>query len=176
MSRRAAKRYAKAMIQLSQDNKNLDELYNQMQTIYSTLSSNKELKVVLRSPVIKNADKLAILTSVFAKSDQSIKELFKVLCDNHRVSSLGFVAEEFISIYKKLNNMQDAQVVTAIAMTKTVEAQVQDKIKSLTGYTATITNTIDASIMGGFILKINDMQLDASVQGSFNTLRREILN
>ncbi|MGB2087081.1 MAG: ATP synthase F1 subunit delta [Psychroflexus salarius] len=176
MSRRAAKRYAKALVELSQENNNLDTIYKQMQQIFTTTTQNKELKAVLHSPVVSLSDKLAVVKEVFSFADKIVLDIFKVLCDNKRISLLSLVADEFIVHYKQLNNLQDAQVTTAVTMTKAVEEKVQAKIKAVTGNTATITNIIDQSLLGGFILRVNDLQFDASVQGNLNTLKRKLLN
>ncbi len=176
MSRRAAKRYAKALVELSQENNSLDAVYTQFKDLNATITQHKELKALLNSPVININDKLNVLNDLFSSVDKIVHDLFKVLAENNRINITALVAQEYIQLYKQLNNLQDAQVVTAVAMTEAVERKVQDKIKAVTGNTATITNTIDESIIGGFILRVNDLQFDASVQGNLNTLKRKILN
>lgn len=176
MSRRAAYRYAKAVIELAQEQNKLDAIYKDMELIHNTIDENKELKSVLNSPVIKLSTKLDIVVDVFKQADALVQELFKTLAVNNRIDVLMLVADEFISKYKDIHNIQEATVITAIPLTQEVEARVQETIKSVTGYSAKIDNQIDESILGGFILKLKDLQFDASAQGNLNALKREFLN
>lgn len=176
MSRRAAHRYAKAVVELSQEQNKLDVVYENMDLIFRTLESNKELRTVLKSPVVKLSTKLDIVSDVFKDVDALLQDLFKTLAENNRIDVLMLVADEFISLYKKLKHIQEATVITAASLTPELEEKVQSTIKSLTGYHAKITNQIDKSIIGGFILKIDDLQYDASAQGNLNALKREIKN
>lgn len=176
MSRRAAYRYAKATIELAQEQNKLDAIYKDMESIYNAIDQNKELKAVLRSPVVKLSTKLDVVVDVFKEADALVQELFKTLAANNRIDILMLVADEFISKYKDIHNIQEATVVTAASLTSEVEAKVQETIKSVTGYSAKIDNQIDESILGGFILKVKDLQFDASAQGNLNALKREFLN
>ncbi|MGO2294068.1 MAG: ATP synthase F1 subunit delta [Psychroflexus halocasei] len=176
MSRRAAYRYAKATIELAQEQNKLEAVYRDMELIHQTIDQNKELNAVLISPVVKLSTKLDIVVDVFKQTDQLVQELFKTLATNNRIDILILVAVEFISKYKDLHNIQEATVVTATALTPEVEAKVQETIKNVTGYSAKIKNEIDESILGGFILKLKDLQFDASAQGNLNALKREFLN
>ena len=65
---------------------------------------------------------------------------------------------------------------TAVPLDKSLSAKVLAKVKELTGYEATIENIIDENIIGGFILRVGDMQYNASVAHKLTTLRRELSN
>ncbi|MDN6279880.1 MAG: ATP synthase F1 subunit delta [Psychroflexus sp.] len=176
MSRRAAHRYAKAIIELAQEHDNLDAIYEDMDLVYNTIARNHELKAMLRSPVIKLSTKLAVVADVFKQTNALVQDLFKILTDNNRIDILMLVADEYMDAYKDIKHIQEAEVITAVPLTPEVEAKVNDKIKAVTGYTATIDNLIDASILGGFIFKVKDLQYNASARGNLNALKREFLN
>lgn len=176
MSRRAAHRYAKAVIELSKENDKLDAIYEDMDVVYTTIAHNNELKAMLRSPVIKLSTKLAVVADVFKQTDALVQELFKILTDNNRIDILMLVADEYMDVYKDIKHIQEAKVITAVPLTAEVEAKVNDKIKDVTGYFATIDNLIDESILGGFIFKVKDLQYNASARGNLNALKREFLN
>ena len=72
--------------------------------------------------------------------------------------------------------MNVAKVTTAVALTKDMEEKVLKKVVELTGNKTSIENTIDPAILGGFILRVGDMQYDASIANNFNELRREFDN
>ena len=86
------------------------------------------------------------------------------------------IASQYTIIYNYLKNMNVAKVTTAVALTKDMEEKVLKKVVELTGNKTSIENTIDPSIIGGFILRVGDMQYDASIANNFNELRREFDN
>jgi len=75
-----------------------------------------------------------------------------------------------------MNNVQVAKVTTAIALSPALETKIQAKVKELTGNEAEIQNIIDESIIGGFILRVGDIQYNGSVHAQLNNLKREFKN
>jgi F-type H+-transporting ATPase subunit delta len=174
MGSRAGKRYAKAIIELAQEEKAVDKVLKDFNSIDSTISNNKNLKRLLTSPLIEVSKKESILLEVFSASEPLVKKLIKTLAVNNRIELLQQVAQEFIELYNSIHHIQSATVVTAVEMTKDVEDKIQKKIKEITGYTADLTNEVDESILGGFILRLKDLQFDASVSGSLNRFKRQL--
>lgn len=175
MGRRAAKRYAKATIELAIEAKTDKALYEDFISIDATIQNNKSLKLMLASPLIELSKKSAVLKDVFKDSNDLIHKLINALAANNRIQILKMVCEEYVNRYKDLNNIQNATVVTAIPMNKEIETKVQNKIKDITGFTATLENQVDEKILGGFILKLNDLQFDASVSRSLSNFKRQLL-
>ncbi|MFN2260562.1 MAG: ATP synthase F1 subunit delta [Psychroflexus sp.] len=175
MGRRAAKRYAKATIELAIEAKTDKALYEDFISINATIQNNKSLKLMLSSPLIELSKKSAVLKEIFKDSNDLILKLIDALAENNRIEILQMICEEYVNHYKTLNNIQNAQVVTAVPMNKVIETKVQNKIKEITGYTATLENQVDEKILGGFILKLNDLQFDASVSRSLSNFKRQLL-
>ncbi len=173
---RAAIRYAKAVLSTAQDKKATEDVQKDMQDIIATISNSAELKIVLNSPLIKNEIKLASLREIFKNTGESTQKLFDTLIANKRIGLLEDVAKQYNVLFDQLNNTQVAKVTTAVALDKTLSAKVQAKIKELTGNEATIENVIDESIIGGFILRVGDLQYNASIANKLTTLRRELSN
>jgi F-type H+-transporting ATPase subunit delta len=98
------------------------------------------------------------------------------LLENNRIIILKAVAQKYIEQYNELNNIQVAVVTTAIPLESNLEAKIQDKIREITGNSATIKNIVDPSIIGGFILRIGDLQYNASVAKNLNNLKRQFSN
>ncbi len=86
---------------------------------------------------------------------------------------LGNVANTYNHLYDTLRNTQVAKVTSAVPLTDDLKAKVLAKVKELTGKTTEIENTVDESILGGFILRVGDIQYDASIASKLNKLKRE---
>jgi F-type H+-transporting ATPase subunit delta len=174
---RAALRYAKAILNLAKDSNSQELVDNDMKLIVTTIAQNDELEVVLNSPVIKATDKMKVLKALFSdKVDTISLGLFNLLEENKRISMLESIAKQYSIIYDFNRNMLVAKVTTAVPLTKEIEAKVIAKIIGLTGEKANLENVINPSILGGFILRVGDVQYDASISNYLNELRKEFDN
>jgi len=173
---RAAIRYAKAVLSLAQDKNATEDVQKDMQSIIATIDSSAELKMVLNSPLIKSEVKLASLHEIFKDTGDLTKKLFNTLITNKRVNLLDNVAKQYIVLFDQLNNTQVATVTTAVPLDKGLSTKVMAKVKELTGNEATIENVIDESIIGGFILRVGDLQYNASIANKLTSLKRELSN
>ena len=171
---RAALRYAKAILNLAKDSKDESKLNTDMALVAKTIAENKELDVMLHSPVIKVEDKRKVLNSIFeGKVNNITLGLFHLLEDNKRMDLLEVVAKKYTIIYDHLKSIEIAKVTTAVPLTAAIEKQVMAKIVELTGNKATLENIVDPNILGGFILRVGDVQYDASISNYLNELRKE---
>ena len=173
---RAAQRYAKAILDLAVDKNVSKEVYGDMESIAKTITASDELQDVLASPAVKNEQKKSALLEIFKGSNALTFGAFDILFENNRILLLKYVAQDYIRLYNELNNIQIATVTTAIPLDAAMEVKIQQKIKELTGNSAKLKNKVDPDIIGGFILRIGDLQYNASVAQKLKNLRREFKN
>ena len=173
---RAAIRYAKAFLDLAISAGNEQEVYKDMALISSTISGNEELNNFIQNPTISVGVKESALTEVFASTTGVTKSLFRLLFENKRFEILGDVVSQYILLSDENNGYQVVKVTTATPMDSVLEAKVSEKIKEFSNKKITIVNTIDPSIIGGFILRIGDKEYNASVANRLQVLKRELSN
>ena len=174
---RPALRYARAILNLAKESGIETEVNADMQFINATISENDDLQTMLKSPVIKATDKKKVLKAIFTDKVNAVSlGLFNLLEENKRMVMLQPIASQYTIIFDYLKNMNVAKVTTAVALTKDMEEKVLNKVVELTGNKTSIENIIDPSILGGFILRVGDLQYDASISNNFNELRREFDN
>lgn len=173
---RAAIRYAKAILDLAVQNKATEAVEKDMRSIVGTISESKELKDMLASPVISGTSKKEVLGQVFKGSHAISEGLTRMLVENKRISILNEVALKYIILNEQLKGKDVAYVTTAVPLTTALEKKVLKQVASITGNEVTIENKVDESIIGGFILRVGDLQYDASVSNKLNNLKREFSN
>jgi F-type H+-transporting ATPase subunit delta len=174
---RPALRYAKAILNLAKDTKVETEVNADMQLIASTISESDDLAVMLSSPVIKATDKRNVLNTLFSGKVNAVSlGIFDLLEENKRMSMLESIAKQYTIIYDHSKSIEVAKVTTAVPLTKELEEKVLAKIGELTGNKANIENIINPAILGGFILRVGDVQYDASMSNHLNELRKEFDN
>ncbi|MDT0689643.1 ATP synthase F1 subunit delta [Salegentibacter sp. F188] len=170
---RAAQRYAKAIISLAGDNNVTKDVKNDMDTIVQTIAGSSDLKNMLKSPVIKDSVKRSALKEIFKDANGVTLGAFDILIENGRINNLDAVAKQYLKLYHNTSGLQEAIVTTAVPYSVELSGKIQDKIKELTGAGAIVKNVIDESMIGGFILRIGDLQYDASIARNLDNLKRK---
>lgn len=173
---RAAIRYAKAILEVATSKGVAQEVSNDMLYIAKTIQDNKELADFIANPTLKVEVKNNALLEVFKEVNPVSKSLFRLLLTNKRFEILEPIAVQYNALFDEVNNVEVAQVTTAVAITPELEAKVLAKVGEFSSKKITLKNTIDPAIIGGFILRIGDKQYNASVASRLQVLKRELSN
>ena len=170
---RAALRYAKATLNLAKEANNTKEINNDMLLIGSTIDGSKELQDFLNNPISKADAKLQVMHGLFeGKINAITNDMIRLLIRNRRLNLLSFVSKQYTLLFDKSQGVEVAKVTTAIALNDDLKVKILAKIKELTSKEAVLENSIDASIIGGFILQVGDKQYDASISGKLESLQK----
>lgn len=174
---RAAIRYAKAILSFALEQQKEVEVNDDMLLVANTIQDSKELQLLLNSPVLKTELKKSALKEIFAdKTSPLTIGLINLLIDNKRLPILGEVAKKYNVIFDSLKGIEVAKVTTAIPLTEELNQQILRKVIEITGKQATIESIINPDIIGGFILRVGDIQYDASVANKLQVLKRQFEN
>ncbi|RTY95942.1 ATP synthase F1 subunit delta [Flavobacterium sp. GT3R68] len=175
-STRAAIRYAKAILDMADTIGVANEVSSDMALIASTVNGNEELNTFIQNPTITVEVKENALQAIFADVNGVTKGLFHLLFENKRFEILEGIALEYNKLYDEMNGVEVAHVTTAIPMDIDLKAKVAAKIATFSDKKVTIENTVDPSIIGGFIIRIGDKQYNASIANRLQVLKRELSN
>lgn len=168
-----ASRYAKSLIDLSIEQGNLDAVKGDMEQFIGVLKQNSELVAVLKNPVIKLDKKKAIITAIFAgKIQPTILSFFGLLIDKGRGAILLDIAIEFIREYNDVKGIVHASVTSASKLSDENLSQLKSQLAQQINADIILENTVDASLIGGFVVKVGDRQVDASIAGKLNKLEK----
>lgn len=166
-------RYSKSLLQLSIEKNCLEKSYVDMVLFMQTCLESKELRLLLRNPIIKSEKKRTILNKIFKNKVGSISmDFIDVIVRNKRESLLSLIASNFISQYKKYKNIEEVIVTTAIPLEEKLKKRIVEYIKKDRNIDVELTEIIDEKIIGGTIIRMGDKQLDASVSSEISELRQ----
>ena len=174
-SSRAALRYAKALLNFALENKQEKTVAKEMQTVLLIINESPELEAALDNPILSESKKGIIMAEVFKSNSKTTKSLFLLLSTNKREGILVAVAAQYLSLYDRHQGIVEATVITAVALTQEVEKKVLEKASLLTSLKVQLKNIIDPTIKGGFILRVGDLQYNASVLDRLERLKRELI-
>ena len=171
---RVTVRYAKALYGLAIENKSELAVYNDMQKLSNACRDNKELTLFLKSPIIKTDKKVKILEQIFEKKLSNISKLFlKIITQKKRESLLYDIANKFIEVYKKKNNIETANIITAQKLEPKLKENILNVLKNKFQEKIELNEVVDDKIIGGSIIRVADKQLDSSVASALQKLKHK---
>ena len=169
-----ASRYAKSLIDLAEEQNSLEPIRSDIMSFIETLRKNPVLLAVLKNPIISPSQKLHILNDLFASRFNPIVLLFfKLLVNKQRSSILYSVAKEFINEYNIRKNIVKATVTSAAPLSDLNKKEIEAVVSDYTKGSIILTANVDASLIGGFVLKVGDRQFDTSISSQLNKLKKE---
>lgn len=167
-------RYAKALFDFAVEQNQLEVFFRDITLLNKTFAENEELRVIMRSPIVKFDDKLQIVSTLFADTISSITlQYLSVIIRKGRENILDVICKQFIQLYKQSKNILPVYLQTAFK----IDAQFQQRVISLleqrTGKTIELHTDVDPSLIGGFLLKMGDYRIDTTLKGKLANLRKE---
>ncbi len=167
-------RYAKAFLGLVAEKGKLDVAIKDMELVHKTISENRELAVLLKSPVVNTDKKVSIFNSIFKKHVSDVTMLYlELIAKNRRESALAEIAESFIAQYKTMKGITTAVVTSAAVLTDAAKKRIEELVQKEVGGTVELETQINPELIGGFVLRIGDQQLDTSILSKVNGLKQE---
>tara|TARA_B100002051_G_scaffold117059_1_gene111326 strand:- start:308 stop:865 length:558 start_codon:yes stop_codon:yes gene_type:complete len=166
-------RYASALYDLASEKKLVDVVLDDLLFIQSMIKNNKDLKLVIKSPLIKSNDKLEILQNILkSKNPNELSSTFlKVLSKNKRFQK----TVDIISQFKNINAQKRGDVLADITSAEKLSNEQQDNIKEqlrkILGDKLSLSYKVDEQIIGGLIIKVGSKMIDTSLSNKINKLK-----
>jgi F-type H+-transporting ATPase subunit delta len=175
---RLATRYAKSLLDLAIEQNSLETTLQDVMGMRDTMRDSREFVTILRSPVIKDDKKNAIIEAVMGNRMNPLAKLFvKLLVEKGRVSDLPEIAEAFITQYKVLKHIRTVKLVTASKVDASVTETIRQKVAaSQPDQTIEMTTEVNPALIGGFILQFDNKVVDASVRRDLNDIKKQFLS
>lgn len=174
---RIAARYAKPILDLAEERNVLDQVKSDMDSFASICKEEREFSMMLRSPIIPHLKKAEILKKAFGgKFNELTLQAFDLMTRKNREDVLESVANEFIALYNRKKGISKVSVTTTFPLDAGLKKSFEKLAKDITGNSPVLDEKIDKDILGGFVLKFEDKQIDDSVRGRLNELKLKFSN
>ena len=180
---RIGQRYAKAIMDLAVSRKVEGKVLEDMQLFRTICRENRDFVLMLKSPLIQNDKKGSIVRSVLAgKTDTLIIEAFDLIIRKNRANVLSVIGDEFVRMYQRLNNILEVKISSAAPLSEASRTQLLVHVEQLISVRYTqngikpvisLEEKTDSELIGGFVLKIGDLQYDGSFAETLRRLRQE---
>ncbi len=173
LTSKVAKRYAQGLLDFTQESGNTESVFNEMKDIVKIMSQSKDLNQFFDTPIIDSRKKEAIALEIFKDFSPVAKNLIRLVIKQGRESQLKGIAQEFIN---KVEDIKGTQRISLTSASKLSEQNIQkiiadSKMVNVTNYD--LETIIKPEILGGYILRVGDQQIDASVRTKLSNIKKE---
>jgi F-type H+-transporting ATPase subunit delta len=173
-----ASRYAGALLSLANEQKIADKVHADLLGFQQVWSSEVEVRSFLKNPVLAPGKKLPFFTAAFGAAFQPLTfQFFEKLLRGRRTNILGEVAAAFDELYRQQMGIVRVVVTSSAPLNEAARNQIKNKVKASAlfagGSQIELKETVDASLIGGVVVRVDDQQWDASIKTKLDSFKRE---
>jgi len=170
----AARVYAEALFEAGKDKGKLDALQSQLAQFADAVDRNRELQVFLFSPYLSSTEKKDGLKRAISGAEPELMNFLELLVEKHRMPEIFRIRREFDELWKKENRRLDVTVVSAVELDEGVVQKIGQEVERQTGEAVELSSRVDDGILGGIVLQVGNMVLDASIRSRLEKLRKSV--
>lgn len=168
-----ANRYAKSLFDLAKEQSKIEVVHNDLLGLSAILKQNRTLKTVLANPVIHSFQKKKIMNAVFGNVFNALTlQFFELVIEKNREVLFHEIANAYHNRFNDFNEIIEAKVISASPLTQEQTATINTKLATALGKKIVIDNEVNTKLIAGFVIEINDIQLDESVKGKLDNIRK----
>jgi F-type H+-transporting ATPase subunit delta len=174
-SNKAAVRYAKALLELAVEHNKVELIESDILQLLKVANEAHDFQVFLNSPLINIDKKIAVIKQIFTDFNQTTIDFLNLVTNNGRESVMIDIAKQFISQLKTLRGIVPVTIISAQQLEESTKQSILANIAPAIHGTPEITEEIDTDLIGGFIVRMGDHQIDASVASQLQRLKQQFV-
>ncbi len=173
---RVAKRYAIALFEGAKEQQLLETVEEQLEVLDTTYEEVEAFRQLIDSPVISNEEKLKVADQLFAKKlHPFVLNFLKLLIRKNREMLLPGIVDYFNELLDEHRGILRGVVYSVVPMTDEQLNALNERLNAMTGKTVVLTQQVDASLIGGFVVQIKDMVIDNSIRHQLEKLKERLV-
>jgi len=170
----AARVYAEALFEVGRDKGKLDALQQQLGQFADAVDRNRDLQVFFFSPYLSSAEKKEGIERAITGAEPELINFLELLVDKHRMTEVFRIRRELDELWKHENRRIDVTVTSAVELDSAVVEKIGQEVERQTGEKVDLSSQVDGEILGGIVLQVGNMVLDASIRNRLEKLRKSV--
>jgi ATP synthase F1 delta subunit len=166
--------YARALFEAASEGGVLDPVKEQLAQFDQALSSNWEFQLFFFSPNFSTAEKIDGVKRAVSEPDPTFMNFLEALIERHRMPELSRIRERFDALWDIEMKVLPVEVTTAVPLDEATVASIGERIGRETGNRIQLTSVVDPDVVGGMVLRVGNLVMDASIKSSLNQLRKQV--
>ena len=173
LTSKVAKRYAQGLLDFTQESGNTDTVFGEMKDIVKIISESKELNQFLHTPFIDARKKDVVALEIFKDFSTVSQNIIRLVIRHGREAQLSNIAQDFINKVEDIRGTQRISLLTATALSPQTVQQIIAASNMVNVDNYDLKTVVKPDILGGYILRVGDQQIDASVKTKLNNIKKE---
>ena len=166
--------YARALFQAALDKGRLDEVREQLSQFAEALDKKRELAVFFFSPYFSTDEKKKGLHSALDGAEPAFENFIEALIERHRMPAIFRIRARFDELWDEEKKLLPVLVTSAVKLDESVVQSLGDRIGEQVGRNVQLSTEIQPDILGGIVLRVGNVILDASIRNRLNQLRKQV--
>jgi F-type H+-transporting ATPase subunit delta len=166
--------YARALFEVASERGVLDTVREQLAQFVDALSADRQLEIFFVSPYFSTAEKIDGLGRMIEGADETFMSFLETLVERQRMPEISHIQARYEELWDVEMKLLPVEVTSAVALDEETVRSIGERIGSGTGNTIQLTTVVDPDMLGGIVLRVGNVVLDASIRSRLNQLRKEV--
>jgi len=166
--------YSRSLFDVAKEQGDLDRIHDELGEFADALADSHDLQVFFFSPYFSSQEKKDGLEKLIEDGDENLVRFLELLAERHRMPVLFRIRRAFDDLWRKENKRLPVTVTSAIDLDKEMVEDIGKKIEEQTGQRIELSSKVDPDVLGGLVLQVGNMVLDASVRNRLEKLRKSV--
>jgi F-type H+-transporting ATPase subunit delta len=166
--------YARALFEAAEDGDVLDDIHEQLGQFADALDESRDLQVFFFSPYFSSAEKKEGIGKIVEGADERFVRFLELLAERHRMPAIFRIRKAFDESWAEARKLLPVEVTSAVELDPETLEGIGKRIEEQTNRSVELSSTVDPNVLGGLVMRVGNMILDASVRGRLERLRKEV--
>ena len=166
--------YARALFEAAKENDVLDRVHDELGEVADALEENDELKSFFFSPSFSAEEKKDAVDKVVSGADERTVNFLKLLAERHRLPVLFRIRRDFDELWADERKLLSVSVTSAVDLDDKLVKEIGKRIEEQTGRDVELSSQVDPYVLGGLVVRVGNMVLDASIRNRLEQLRKQV--
>ena len=168
-------RYAKALFLYAKEQEVLDKVRHDMDLLCEVFSGTNDIREMLESPILSPDNKFQALNSIFSGRLSNLTiDFLRLVTTKKREEYLAGMCRHYVHLYKIEKGIVQASIGTASRLNEKARNEIIEMVKTAFNAEIELKEEVNKDLIGGFVLRVEDKLLDASVKGKLNKIKKEL--
>jgi F-type H+-transporting ATPase subunit delta len=168
--------YARALFEVADENDVLDRVHDELGEFADALEDedNSELRLFFFSPYFSSDEKKDGVQKIVSGADERFVNFLELLAERHRMPALPRIRREFESLWAEERKLLSVSVTAAVDLDEGLVKSIGERIEEQTGRKVELSSQTDPEVLGGLVVRVGNMVLDASVRNRLEQIRKQV--
>jgi F-type H+-transporting ATPase subunit delta len=166
--------YARALFEAARDDGVLDRVHDELGEFADALDDDRNLQVFLFSPYFSSEEKKDGVRRIVSDADERFLNFLELLAERHRMPALFRIRRIFQSLWAEENKLLPVTVTSATELDEALVQEIGARIEEQTGRRVELSSNVDPDVLGGLMVRVGNMVLDATIRNRLDQLRKQV--